>query len=110
VKSVITVIMVCAMLVGCSGLSMLPDSAISAIANAGGGCVKATGIWGSGIVIIGSADKGVIRNGELTVAGDCGGIMIKESTAPRVAPLPPGTITTITIPAITTTTVTPAKP
>lgn len=109
-KLIGALLLACILLAGCSGLSMLPDSAISAIANAGGGCVKAAGLWGSGIIIVGSADKGVIRNGELTVAGDCGGITIKDSTTPRIAPLPPGTVTTITIPAQTTTTVTPARP
>lgn len=98
------------LLTGCSALGGIPHSAVDAIANAGGGCVKVTGVWGSGIIIVGSADKGVIRNGELTVAGDCGGITIKDAANTRVSPLPPGTITTITIPAQTTTTVTMPKP
>lgn len=95
-----------AFLAGCSALGGIPDNAVSAIANAGGGCVKATGVWGSGIIIVGSADKGVIRNGELTVAGDCGGITVRESA--NVRPVP-GTVTTITVPQTTTTTVTPVR-
>lgn len=76
-------------LAGCNALGGIPPSTIDSIANAGGGCVKVSGVWGTGIVIVGSADKGVIRNGELTVAGDCGGISIKESKvvpAPKPAP------------------------
>jgi hypothetical protein len=94
-------------LISCNALGGIPDTTMNAIANAGGGCVKAQGIWGSGIIIIGNADKGVIRNGELTVAGDCGGISVKESAASKIAPLPPGSVTTITVPGTTTTTVTP---
>ena len=94
---------------GCSALGGIPDSAVNAIANAGGGCVKAAGIWGSGVIIIASADKGVIRNGEVTVAGDCGGITIKDAATVRAVPPVPGTVTTITVPGTTTTTVAPAK-
>jgi len=67
------------MLSGCNTLSGLPPETVNSLANAGGGCVKVSGVWGTGIVIVGNADKGVIRNGELVVAGDCGGISIKET-------------------------------
>jgi hypothetical protein len=107
---VVSVLFVLLFMSGCNALGGLPDSTVNAVANAGGGCVKVTGVWGSGIIIIGSADKGVIRNGEVTVAGDCGGITIKDAAAVRgVAPVP-GTITTTVIPGTTTTTVTPANP
>lgn len=69
---------------GCNALGGIPPETVGAVANAGGGCVKVTGVWGTGIVVVGSADKGVIRNGEVTVAGDCGGVTIKE--APRPVP------------------------
>ena len=76
------------LLTGCNALGGIPPETVNSIANAGGGCVKVQGLWGSGIVIIGNADKGVIRNGELTVAGDCGGISIKETARPAaVAPV-----------------------
>lgn len=74
-------------LAGCNALGGIPPETVGAVANAGGGCVKVTGVWGTGIVIVGSADKGVIRNGEVTVAGDCGGVTIKES--PKPAPVKP---------------------
>ncbi len=99
----------CLTFAGCSALGGLSDSAVNAIANAGGGCVKVAGVWGSGIIIIGSADKGVIRNGEVTVAGDCGGITIKDAATVRGQQLPPGSVTTITVPSSTTTVVTPSK-
>lgn len=105
----IIVSLVALLLAGCSALGGIPDSAVNAIANAGGGCVKAQGLWGSGIIIVGSADKGVIRNGEVTVAGDCGGITIKDAATVRAVPPVPGTVTTITVPGTTTTTVAPAK-
>lgn len=97
------------LLAGCSALSGIPDSAVNAMANAGGGCVKAQGIWGSAILIIGSADKGVIRNGEVSVSGDCGGITIRDAATVRGVPPVPGTVTTIVVPGTTTTTVTPPK-
>ena len=81
---VLVVAFILFMLPGCNALGGIPPETVGAVANAGGGCVKVSGIWGSGIVIVGNADKGVIRNGELVVAGDCGGITIKE--APRVKP------------------------
>jgi hypothetical protein len=62
-----------------AGCPTIPTDAVNAVAGAGGGCVKISGVWGTGIVIVGSADKGTIKNGELTVAGDCGGISIKET-------------------------------
>ncbi len=57
----------------------VPTEAVSAVSQAGGGCVKSSGLWGTLIVIVGSADKGVIRNGEVNVAGDCGGVTIRET-------------------------------
>lgn len=94
---------------GCSALGGIPDSAINALANAGGGCVTAQGMWGSATMLVGSADKGVIRNGEVVVAGGCGGVTIKDAATVRAVPPIPGTITTIVVPGTTTTTVTPAK-
>lgn len=75
-----------ALLSACNALGGLPPETVGAIANAGGGCVKVAGIWGSGIIIVGSADKGVIRNGELEVAGDCQGVRIKETATVRAVP------------------------
>lgn len=83
-------LMVVGLLGGCNALGGIPDNAVNSLANAGGGCIKVNGVWGSGIVMVGSTDKGVIRNGELVVAGDCGGISIKEAArsipAVKVAP------------------------
>lgn len=93
---------------GCGALNGIPDTAINALANAGGGCVTAQGMWGSATMLVGSADKGVIRNGEVTVAGGCGGITIKDAATVRAIPAIPGTITTTIIPGTTTTTITPA--
>lgn len=95
-------------LAGCSALGGIPDTAINALANAGGGCVTAQGMWGSATMLVGSADKGVIRNGEVTVAGGCGGITIRDAATVRAVPPVPGTVTTITVPGFTTTTVAPA--
>lgn len=102
-------LLVVPLLAGCNALGGLSDRTVDSIANAGGGCVKVTGVWGQGVIIVGSADKGVIRNGELTVAGDCGGVTIRDAAAVRVAPLPPGTVTTISVPASVTTVVSPGK-
>lgn len=71
---------------GCNALGGIPSDTVNSVANAGGGCVKVTGVWGTGIIIVGNADKGVIRNGEVAVAGDCGGISIKEAPKPAVVP------------------------
>lgn len=73
----------------CNVLGGVPPETVDAIANAGGGCVKVSGVWGQGIVIVGNADKGVIRNGSLTVAGDCGGVTITETKPAPVAPVAP---------------------
>lgn len=80
-------IVVTAALAGCNALSGVPDSTIGTLANAGGGCVKVQGLWGSGVVIVAGADKGVIRNGSVTVQGDCQGVAITE-TRPVVTPAP----------------------
>lgn len=96
--------------IGCNALGGIPDSTVNALANAGGGCVRVTGVWGTGVVIVGSADKGVIRNGEVSVAGDCQGITIKDAATVRAAAPVPGTVTTITVPGYTSTTVAPTKP
>lgn len=95
-------------LAGCNALGGIPPETVNAIASAGGGCVKVSGVWGNGIVMVGSAEKGVIRNGEVTIAGECSGIAIKDAATVRQSPLPPGSVTTITVPSSTTTTVTPA--
>ena len=85
-RSLCCTLLVC--LTGCNALGGVPPETVNAIASAGGGCVKVSGVWGTGIVIIGSADKGVIRNGEVTVSGDCQGVTIKETATLRVAPKP----------------------
>lgn len=77
-----SVCVIFALLTGCNALGGIPPETVGAVANAGGGCVKVSGVWGSGIIVVGSADKGVIRNGEVTVAGDCGGVTIKEAPKP----------------------------
>ena len=97
-------------LAGCSALGGISDKQVDAVASAGGGCIKVNGVWGSGIIMVGTADKGVIRNGEVTVSGDCGGLSIKDAATVRAVPPVPGTVTTITTPAVSTTTVTPLKP
>jgi len=93
-------------LTGCAGI---PDSTLNALAQSGGGCAKSTGMWGSILVMSVGSDKGVIRNGELSVAGECGGIVFRDAAAVKAVPPVPGTITTITTPATSTTTVQPTK-
>jgi len=88
-KGLMAGLVTCWLVAGCNALGGIPPDTIDAIASAGGGCVKVNGIWGTGIVMLGSADKGVIRNGELSIAGDCGGIIIRETAVVRpVAPVP----------------------
>ena len=69
-----------------SGCTSIPDGAMSTLASAGGGCVKSQGMWGSVVVVVGNADKGVIRNGEVVVAGDCGGVTIRDAAKPPAVP------------------------
>lgn len=85
------VVAIVVLLAGCNSLGGVPDSTVNAIANAGGGCVKVTGVWGTGIVVVANADKGVIRNGSVTVAGDCQGVTITETKAAPVPAVPPVT-------------------
>jgi len=106
----LSVVLAAVLVSGCSALGGISDSQVDAIASAGGGCIKVNGVWGSGIIMVGTADKGVIRNGEVTVAGDCAGLTIKDAATVRAVPPVPGTVTTITTPAVSTTTVTPLKP
>lgn len=99
-------------LAGCNALGGIPDATMDAIASAGGGCVKVTGVWGQGIVIVGNVDKGVIRNGEVTVSGDCAGMTIRDAATVRSVPPVSGTVTTTTVPpqpGTVTTTVQPPK-
>jgi len=97
------------LLAGCNTVGGIPDKTIEAVANAGGGCIFATGVWGQGIVMVAGADKGVLRNGEIQISGNCQGISIKDAATVRASLLPPGTVvtTTTTIPSSTTTTVQP---
>lgn len=107
---IVTLIFCAVLLAGCNALGGINDSTMNSVANAGGGCIKVTGVWGTGIIVVGNADKGVIRNGELTVAGDCGGITVRESASARGVPPVPGTVTTTIVPGSTTTTVVPTPP
>lgn len=75
--------LLCLLLAGCNALGGIPPETVNAVANAGGGCVRVVGVWGSGVIMIASADKGVIRNGEVAVADNCGGISIKEAPRPK---------------------------
>lgn len=94
-------------LAGCAGI---PSSTLDALATAGGGCAKSSGLWGTLLVMMGNADKGTLRNGEVSVSAECGGITIRDAATVRAVPPVPGTVTTIMTPATTTTTVTPVKP
>jgi len=71
------------LLSGCNTVGGIPDKTIEAVANAGGGCVRVSGVWGTGTVMVGSADKGVIRNGEIIIAGNCEGITIRDAASVR---------------------------
>lgn len=78
------------LIAGCSPLGSLQPETVNAIASAGGGCVMVKSlVMGDGVIIIASADKGVIRNGEVTVAGACGGITIRETRVQPVQPAVP---------------------
>lgn len=92
------------LLTGCAGI---PNSTLDSLANSGGGCAKSQGIWGSLLVMAIGSDKGVIRNGEVTVAGDCQGLTFRDAATVKAVPPVPGTVTTITVPGTSTTTVTP---
>jgi len=72
------------LLSGCAGI---PDSTLNSLANAGGGCAKSTGMWGSLLVMTAGTDKGVIRNGEVVIGNDCSGITIRDErvTPPKIA-------------------------
>lgn len=74
-----------AMLAGCNALGGVPPEAVNAIASAGGGCVAVESIvMGKAIMMVGSADKGVIRNGSVVISGACGGISISNTAIPPV--------------------------
>lgn len=71
----------------CNTLGGVPPEALNAMANAGAGCVRVTGVWGSGTFVTASADKGVIKNGSITVNPDTCALTIQE--AKPVAPVKP---------------------
>lgn len=74
-------------LAGCNALGGVPTETIDAIASAGGGCVAVESlVMGKAVVMVGSVDKGVIRNGEVVVAQGCGGITIKNTIPPVKGP------------------------
>jgi hypothetical protein len=77
-------------LAGCNALGGIPPETVGAVSNSGGGCVAVESlVMGKAVVMVGSADKGTLRNGEVTVAAGCGGITIKNATIPPVpAPAP----------------------
>lgn len=76
-------------LAGCNALGGIPDSAITGIANAGGGCVAVESlVMGKAVYMVASADKGVIRNGQVSISAACGGITITDTKmVPPVAPV-----------------------
>ena len=76
------------LLAGCNVLGGIPHETISQVANAGGGCVKVSGVWGSGSIMVGAADRGVIRNGEMNVKCDEHSVTIRESARERPAAPP----------------------
>lgn len=89
-----------------SGCVTIPDSAMNAISTAGGGYAEAEGIWGRVKVMTGGAEKGSLRNGEVSVSKDA--VIVRDAATVRAVPPVPGTVTTITVPGTSTTTVAPA--
>lgn len=88
-KAILMLVTVLA-IAGCNALGGIPENAINGIANAGGGCVAVESlIMGKAVMMIASADKGVIRNGEVAISAGCGGITISNTSrvVPPVAPL-----------------------
>lgn len=75
----LTIALLSLTLTACNALSGIPPDTVNAIASAGGGCARVVGPWGSGVVMVGSADKGALRNGEVTVGDNCGGISIRNA-------------------------------
>jgi len=67
------------LLSGCNALGGIPPDTISTLTSAGSGCVAVESlVMGKAVMMVGSADKGVLSNGELTVGAGCGGIVIKN--------------------------------
>lgn len=102
------------LLAGCNALGGIPDSTYKALADAGGGTVYVESVvLGKGCVTIGSADKGVIRNGRLNVTGanNCGSVTVEESRVQSpVGPMgPQPNVTSETTSTNTTTTKTIQK-
>lgn len=83
-------VLVLSTLAGCNALGGIPEGAVNAIANAGGGCVAVESlVMGKAVMMVASADKGVIRNGEVVISAQCGGITIKDAATVRaVKPVP----------------------
>lgn len=101
----ILAILIALALAGCAGI---PDSTLNALASGGGGCAKSTGMWGSILIMSVGSDKGVVRNGEISVAGECQGIIFRDAATVRAVPSVPGTVTVTTVPGTVTTAVQPA--
>ena len=89
------------LLAGCNALGGIQPEAITAIRDAGGGCIHVKSlVMGEATVTVARDTKGGIRNGGVIVTPDCG-INITDT---HTVPVPAGAST------VTTTTVTPAKP
>ena len=88
------------LLAGCNALGGVQPETITAIKNAGGGCIHIKSlVMGEAIVTVASDTKSGIKNGGVLITPDCG----INFTDTHVVPVPPGSTTT------TTTTVVPAK-
>lgn len=69
------------LLLALSGCVSIPDSAMNAIATAGGGYARAEGMWGNVTVMTGGAEKGSLRNGEVQVSKDA--IIVRDAATVR---------------------------
>ena len=75
-------------LAGCNALGGIPQTALDSMANAGASCVRASGVWGNGVITMANTDKGVIRYGGVKVNPETCAIEITNDTRPAAKPAP----------------------
>lgn len=88
-KLIITILAL-PLLAGCNALGGIPKEAITNLANAGGGCIAVESlVMGKAVMTVASSDKGVIRNGGVIVAPNCGITITDSATIRAIQPIAP---------------------
>lgn len=83
--TIIILTIIAASLQGCNALGGVPSEAIANTKTAAASCIRANGLWGSGVVTMANADRGSLVDGSITVNPENCGMVIVNRPKPEPA-------------------------